>query len=637
MNVVNSLIRDIRYAVRILLKSPVATSVAVLALALGIGVNSSIFITVSSLILHPLPYPHLERIVTIWETPPKLHDQKSGFAPANLIDLKNGARSFQKLADYREWDASLTSVGTPERLRALLVSPSFFSVLGTGAELGRVIATGEDHSAHSRVAVVSEGFWKGHLGGSPGAIGKSISLDGRTYTVIGVMPDSFDYPLGTQLWSPLTLDPAEEHERSSHNLMVLGLLKPGVSAAEAGAEASTIASRLEHEYPKTNQDRSMLVLPLRDLTDQVTDRFVITLLGAAGFVLLLACANIGNLQLARATNREREIAVRAALGASRFEIARQLFTESILISAAAGVVGLLLASWNNDLMKSSISPLAMRLVPGLRTMHVDSTVVLLTMIASLVAGILCGLPAISQVVNRKMRADLNDVLRGRGGSASATPARNRVRTSLVVFELTLALVLLVGAGLMVKTFERFLYLNQGFDPRNLLTMQVSLPATQYQGTCADQIVLRSRTARPRNTSRNRGRGPLLQSWLRRPPLHRRPARTAPRRATSGSDRNQPSIFHSNAHPAGTGAFYLRFGPPGVATRGCYQRERSPPLLARFQSYWSQDEGRRSIGLAHHCRCRRKCNRRLVYESARARGVHLVRSISGLAVRIFATD
>jgi putative ABC transport system permease protein len=235
------------------------------------------------------------------------------------------------------------------------------------------------------------------------------------------MPDSFDYPLGTQLWSPLTLAPTEEHERDAHSLMVLGLLKPGVTAAEAGAEASTIASRLEHEYPKTNQDRSMLVTPLRDMTDQVTDRFVTTLLGAAGFVLLLACANIGNLQLARATNREREIAVRAALGASRFEIARQLFTESVLISAAAGVVGLLLASWNNDLMKSSISPVAMRIVPGLRNMHVDSTVVFFTMIASLLAGILCALPAIFQVVNRRMRADLNDVLRGRGGAPAPLP------------------------------------------------------------------------------------------------------------------------------------------------------------------------------------------------------------------------
>ncbi len=481
MNGVNSLFRDIRYAIRVLLKSPVATSVAVLALALGIGVNASIFITVSALILHPLPYPHLERIVTIWETPPKLHDQKSSFAPANFNDLKNETRSFEKLAAYRGWDASLTSTVTPERVRAMLVSPSFFSVLGSSAEIGRVFAADEDQPSRSRVAVVSEGFWKSHLGGSSSAIGKSISLDGLSYAVVGVMPDSFDYPLGTQLWTPLTVESAAARERDSHSLMALGLLKPGVSAAEAGAETATLASRLAEQYPKTNQDRSMLVVPLRDLTDRVTNHFVITLLGAAGFVLLLACANIGNLQLAQATKREREIAVRAALGASRLQIARQLFTENVLISAAAGVVGLLLASWNNTLMRSNIPAVALREVPGLRTMHVDSTVVVFTMIAALIAGVLCGLPMISQVVNRRMRADVNDVLRGRGGSASTTPARNRLRTVLVVFELTLALVLLVGAGLMVKTFDRLLYLYQGFDSKKLLTMQVSLPATEYRG------------------------------------------------------------------------------------------------------------------------------------------------------------
>lgn len=479
MDVVYGLVRDLRYAARVLLKSPVATSVAVLALALGIGVNASSFITISSLVLRPLPYPRLERIVTIWETPPKLHSQQSAFAPANFIDLRNQTRSFQKLASYRNWDANLTGIGTPERLQACLVSPSFFYVLGIGAEVGRTFVNDPDQPSHSRVAVVSEGFWKSHLAASKAAIGASVSLNGHNYTVLGVMPDRFDYPLGTEIWSPLTFEPAEQHERAHHDLMALGLLKPEVSAAQANAEISTIASRLEQLYPRTNQDRSMLVVPLRDLTDRVTNHFVVMLLGAAGFVLLLACANIGNLQLARATNREREIAVRAALGASRFEIAREVFTESVLISAAAGVLGLLLASWNNALMKSSIPPLALRFVPGLRTMHVDGTVVLFTTIASLLAGILCSLPAISQLVNRKMRADLNDVLRGRGGSTSATPARNRVRTALVVFELALALVLLVGAGLMVKTFERLLYVNQGFDPKNLLTMRVSLPATQY--------------------------------------------------------------------------------------------------------------------------------------------------------------
>jgi putative ABC transport system permease protein len=262
--------------------------------------------------------------------------------------------------------------------------------------------------------------------------------------------------------------------------MAVGLLKPDVSAAEARAELTAIGSRLEHEYPKTNEDRGLLTAPLAELSDQVTTHFVFTLLGASGFVLLLACANIGNLQLARAAHREKEIAVRAALGASRFQVARHLVAESVLTAAVAGIVGLLAASWYNDYAKSQIPAVAMRLVPGLRTMHVDFTTILLTLLAALLAGLLCSLPAIAQVVHRKMRADLNDVLRGRGSSAS--PARNRLRSALIVFELALALVLLVGAGLMVQTFDRLLYLNQGFDPKNVLTMQISLPATEYRET-----------------------------------------------------------------------------------------------------------------------------------------------------------
>jgi putative ABC transport system permease protein len=467
--------RDLRYATRILLRSPITTAVAILALALGIGVNASIFIPLSSLILHPLPYPHLERIVTVWGTVPKLRTERTPLTPADFVDLSKAAHSFENLAGYRAWDVNLTGTGNPEHVQAFVVSPNFFSVLGTNAALGRTFA------ADSKVVVVSQGFWKSHLAASPAAVGSSISLSGHIYTVAGVMPDRFDYPMGTEIWSPLILGPQEQHDRDTRNLMAVGLLKPEVSAAEARAELTAIGSRLERQYPKTNEDRGILAAPLGRLTDdQVTNHFVLTLLGAAGFVLLLACANIGNLQLARAAHREKEIAVRAALGASRFQVARHLVAESVLTAAAAGVVGLLAASWYNDYARSHIPAVAMRIVPGLRTMHVDSTAILLTFLVSLLAGLLCSLPAIAQVVHRKMRADLNDVLRGRGGSAS--PARNRLRSALIVFELAMALVLLVGAGLMVQTFNRLLYLNQGFDPKNVLTMQISLPATEYRET-----------------------------------------------------------------------------------------------------------------------------------------------------------
>ncbi|HEY3938688.1 MAG TPA: ABC transporter permease [Bryobacteraceae bacterium] len=468
-------VRDLRYAARILLRSPVATSVAVLALALGIGVNAAALIGISSLILHPLPYPRLERIVTIWGTAPKVHSERTPLTAADFTDLRKAAHSFDKLAGYRTWDVNLTGAGNPEHVQAFQVSADFFSVLGSSAARGRTFAS-ENELSHPRAVVVSQGFWKSHLAGSPAAVGASISLSGQAYTVIGVMPDQFDFPLGTEVWSTLILDRQEQQDRNTRNLMVLGLLKPRVPPSEARAELTAIGLRLGHQYPRADEGRTIVAVPLGELTDQVTNHFLLTLLGAAGFVLLLACANIGNLQLARAAQREKEMAVRVALGASRFRVTRQLVAESVLISVVAGGLGLVAASWNNDYAKSSIPEVAMRQVPGLRTMQVDSTVVVLTLVVSLLAGLLCSAPAIAQVVHRKMRADLNDVLRGRGGSS---PARSRLRSVLTVFELAIALVLLVGAGLMVKTFDRLLYLNQGFDPTNVLTMKVSLPAAEY--------------------------------------------------------------------------------------------------------------------------------------------------------------
>jgi putative ABC transport system permease protein len=469
--------RDVRYAVRVSIKSPVAAAVAVLALALGIGVNASSFILIESMVLHPLPYPRLERIVTLWETP-KLHTQRDALSPADFIDLNAESQAFEKLAAYRDWDVSLTGNGSPERVRAFSVSPEFFTVLGRGAALGRTFSSSEDQG-QSKVIVVSQGFWKSHLAASAHAIGQSIFLSGQKYTVIGVMQDDFDFPLSTDIWSPLILNAADRQERSVRNLMVLGLLKPNVSSAAARIEAEAIASRLAARYPATNDNRTLEVVPLRELTDAVTIHFLWTLLGAACFVLLLACANIGNLQMARAATRQKEITVRAALGASRLQIARQLFAESILISGLAGALGLVLAGWNNDYGKANIPAVALRIVPGLRTMHVDSTVVAFTIAVSLVTGIICSLPAIFQLLYGRMGADLSDALRERSGNSSLSP-RNRIRTVLIVSELALALVLLVGAGLMVKTFQRQLERDQGFNPKNLLTMQVSLPATEYR-------------------------------------------------------------------------------------------------------------------------------------------------------------
>lgn len=479
----NDLFRDVRQAFRALTRTPLATCVAILALALGIGVNASTFITTNALVLHPFSYPHLDRILTIWDSEPKLKLDRSPLSAADFEDLARGTQAFEEVAGYRQWNAALTGVGDAVRVQATQVTPAFFTVLGEKPILGRTFARNKqlsDAEVDPRVAVISEGFWKTHFKGSRSVIGQNIELDNERYTVVGVMPDEFDLPLENEIWTPLIFTPAELHDRVTRNVSCIGLLRAGVSAPEAGKELAGVAARLAKEYPDSNQGHSITGVLLGKVAGDLTERFLLTLLGAALFVLLLACANIGNLQLARAATRMKEIAIRAALGAHRLQIARQLLLESLVLSFCAGGIGLLLASWNLDRMKGDMSPNVLRFVPGLAAMRVDSTVVLFTLAASLLAGVLCSLPAIFQLAVRGMRRDLNDVLQQRSDSHSALPAENRVRAGLVVLELVLALVLLVGAGMMVQTFERLVDVYQGFDPKNVLTMQVSLPATEYQ-------------------------------------------------------------------------------------------------------------------------------------------------------------
>jgi putative ABC transport system permease protein len=485
-------LRDVRYAIRILLKTPVPTAIAILALALGIGVNVSSFIPISSLLLHPFPYPDLDRVVTVWETLPKQHVLDT-LAPANYLDLKGQADSYEKLAVYRNTGADLTGGDITERVRGAAVSLDFFPIFKAHAAMGRVFTADDTLHGNSRVVVVSYSFWKSHLASAPDAVGKSISILGSDHKVIGVMPDEFDFPLSSDIWVPLSLD-AKRQERGAHDLAVLGLLKAGIAPAQASAEAGTIASHLASRYPATNEGRAMQVLSLRDYflnEGKITSRFVLVLLFAASFVLLLACANIGNLQLSKAANRRKEIAVRAALGATGPQIARQLLAESFVIALCAGALGLVLATWNNDLTKHIIPPNAMRHVPGLRTMGIDSTVVLLTLAVSLIAGLICSVPSIVQLV-RPMRFDLTEALRERSSGGNSSTSRKSIHSALIVFEVALALMLLIGAGLMVRTFESLLTRYQGFDPKNLLTMQVALPASRYQspaqiGTAYDGI------------------------------------------------------------------------------------------------------------------------------------------------------
>jgi len=476
---VNSLLLDLRYASRALRKSPGATAVAVLALALGIGVNTSSFIWVNSLVLHPFPYPNLERIATVWETIPKLGAERDLVAPANFQDWKEQDHSFEQLALFRPWDANLTGAHEPERIQACLVTADFFAVLGMKPVLGRAFSKREEEPATSRVVMVSHGFWQRRLASDPNAVGRTISLDNGNYTVAGVMPGDFDYPLATDLWAPLALDPQEKNQRAAHTLQVLGRLRPGVSAAQARAALAVIARRLEREYPQTNEARSIDVVPLRELTSHESERFVLLLQGTACFVLLLACANIANLQLARATTRQRQFAVEAALGASRLRILRRLLSESTLVALLGGGLGIWLASWDLQFAKDHVPSEVLRFVPGMRTMHIDGGVAAFTVVVSLIAGILCSAPAVLMLLRRNAAADLGETLKEGGRSSSSGAAHNRMRGALVTAEVAMALVLLVGAGLMVETFRHMLTSDPGYNPKNLLTMRIALPESSY--------------------------------------------------------------------------------------------------------------------------------------------------------------
>jgi predicted permease len=482
MALMANLIDDVRLAIRGFRKTPGVTAVIVLALALGIGVNASSFIFISGLLLHPFPYPQLDRIVTIWESPVNQPAERQSVSPANFVDLKQRSTSFAALSAFRPWNANLSGIGDPERVLACFATPEFFAVLRLEPLLGRALGSGDAEPGRPGTLVVSRGFWTSRLASDKSAIGKTVSLNGAAYTIVGVMPDDFNFPLETEMWVPLGLTAAAREDRSSHNISVLGRLKPGIPIQQARAELATLAHGLSSEHPDTNENRSIATVPLIELVDRTTAGFLLTGLVTAGFVLLLACANVANLLLVRLAERQKEIAIRTAMGASRARIATLLIVESALIALAAGGLGLDFAAWNLALAHRTIPPEIYKIIGGLKSAHIDTTVVLFTLGVSLIAGLLCALPSLSLVLRESAATRLSDSLKESGRSGAGGHSRSRLRTTLAVAEVTIALILLVGAGAMVRTFQRFLTVNPGFDTTNLMIMQMSLPQPKYSGT-----------------------------------------------------------------------------------------------------------------------------------------------------------
>jgi putative ABC transport system permease protein len=472
------MMRDLYYAWRHLRRSPAATIVAILALALGIGANASSFVGVNAILLKPFPYPDLDRIMTLWESVPKLQSYRQGVTPANFFDWQKQNRSFEQLSAYRPWSVSRSGADRPRGVAAAQVTSNFFSVMGMTPRIGRTFTDSEAVPGDHRVVILSDYFWQTEFAATPDILGRTISLGGETYSIVGVMPDDFDYPLATDLWVPLSLTEQAKTNRALNSLLVMGRLKPGVSFTQASAETSTIAERLEQDYPQTNAGRSVTMTPLAQMKEQVTDRFVSVLSAAALFLLLLAAANVANIQLARATGQQKAIAIESALGASRFQVARRLAAESILLALAGGGVGLMAAAWMTDFQRATIPVQVYQFVPGIRNLRVDSTVIAFTLALSLATGLLCSLPSIWQLLRKHSSPFLIEAL-NQGSRSLAGDTRNRVRNVLVVCEVAMALLLLVGAGVMVNTFQRMLALDLGYNQKNLLTVRVSLQPADY--------------------------------------------------------------------------------------------------------------------------------------------------------------
>jgi putative ABC transport system permease protein len=484
-----------------LAKAPGFTAVAVIALALGIGANTVMFSSVNGMLLHPFAFKDQHRIVDVWETAPKQNEYQIKVAPANLRDWQEQNRGFEMLAASHGWNVNLTGIGVAERVEGYQVTSGFFSLLGMPPQIGRAITAEDFKPGHASVVVLSNGFWQRHLGADPGIVGRTLHLNGQAFTVIGIMPADFDYTVGSEAWAPLDLSPAENSDRADHYLEVIGRLRSGTTLAQAEADLQTISGRLAQQFPETNAGHSVRVLGLVEDLTYGTRQFLSVLMGSAVFVLLLACANVANLQLARATARGRELAVRRALGASRWQIMRQLLAESVTLALLGGAAGVLFGGWGSQMLQRTIPPFILAHIPGIKNQQIDSTVLAFTLVVALVTGILAGLAPALHVSD----PDPNEVLKEGSRGSSSGPVRQRLRALLVVSEIALALVLLVGAGLMVKGFGALLNRYPGYDRNNVLTFRLSLaPATPLLPSAkpvnAEPLSRSGQTQQPGDTS-----------------------------------------------------------------------------------------------------------------------------------------
>jgi putative ABC transport system permease protein len=478
-------LQDLRYAIRLLWKKPGFTAIALLALALGIGANTAIFSVVNAVLLNPLPYEDPDQLVWVWG---RFHlGNQASVSPPDFLDYRAQNQSFEYFAAMTAFGSfNLTGGAEPERIPGASVTTDFFQALGVRPILGRTFSSEESESGRERVAVIGQGLWQRRFGADPAAVGQSLTLDGKNFTVIGVAPTNTAMPQRAEIWVPLVLEGREMQVRRFHFLRPIARLKAGVTIDQAQADLDRVAGALEKQYPDSNTTWGLRLVTLEEQMVGSVRPALLVLLGAVSFVLLIACANVANLLLVRASARQKEIAIRQALGASRSRLARQLLTESVTLAIAGGVLGLGLAVLGINLLVSSIPDN----LPRVREIGLDGRVLGFTLLISLATGIIFGLaPAFGA-----SSPDLNESLK-EGGRGTAGARGNRTRSLLVVSEVALAIVLLIGAGLLIQSFRRLQQVDPGFNTENLLTMRITLSQSKYSepqqaGAFFDQVLRR---------------------------------------------------------------------------------------------------------------------------------------------------
>lgn len=472
VNWLQDAIQDLRYAARTLARNPGLALIAILTLALGIGANTAIFSVVHSTLLEPLPFVHPEQLVELRQTEAAPGDYP--LTGEDYLDWRAQNSTFSDMSLYA-WPSSTNARGqdAPEAVSVISTQANFFQLLGVSPQLGRVFAAGEDKKGANRVVLLSNAFWKTHFGGLAAALGQTLELNAATYTIVGVLPAWYRVPAAADLWVPLDMSLENLGRRGSHSWRAIGRMKPGVTREQALADLRTIAERLEKQFPDTNDHVDAVVIPMRDqLVGGVRDQLWI-MFGAVGFVLLIACANVANLLLARSTSRRREIAVRVALGAGRARLFRQLLTESLLLSLVGGALGVLVAYASVTLLRGVLA----EVLPQPNPFRVGLVPLMFTFLTCVAAGILFGLaPAL-----QSSSIDSGDALKSKGSQQSGASRRGSwIRSTLVVGEIALSLALLTGAGLLLRTFENLRNTNIGIKPDHVLTAVVKLPTARYK-------------------------------------------------------------------------------------------------------------------------------------------------------------